>query len=397
MFLIDTQTHEAHELTVGATIGRDDSASIVLRDRTVSRQHALIEGNAMGFVLKDLGSRTGTFVDERRITSAPLTPGCIVRMGSVRLSVSDSPETTVSLDPRVAPLSKIEFRPAYAIDDPIALRNDYERLRMVFELTRAIDIQQNIDVILEKILTTAFRLLSAERGIIQLFECTGLARMSAQTRAGPVDDLSLSQTVIQEAIRDRKGLIVANAQTHTVFSRAESICADGVRSVMCVPMLYDETVLGVIQVDSQHATHAFDERDLVLFSVIASRAAVIIQDVATRAAVVEAKEAELIRHQRVLDQLPMAIVIITPEGMVNAANAAGRAALAALSVPDGAATMSLGGKSIESLRSMAPDTPTPLAVSSSGPTYMAHSTGPSDGETVLWLAAASSPSTPSPT
>lgn len=395
MFLIDTQTHEAYELTVGATIGRDDSASIVLRDRTVSRQHALIEADAVGFILKDLGSRAGTFVDERRITKEPLTPGCIVRMGSVRLSVSDSPETTVSLDPRVAPLSKIEFRPAHEIGDPIALRNDYERLRMVFELTRAIDIEQSIDLILERILTTAFRLLSAERGIIELFDCTGLARTSAQTRAGPVDDLTLSQTVIQEAIRDRRGLIVANAQTHTVFSRAESICADGVRSVMCVPMLYDDTTLGVIQVDSLHATHAFDERDLVLFSVIASRAAVIIKDVATRAAVVEAKNAELIRHKWVVDRLPVAIVTITSDGTVTAMNAAGRDALAAMSVPEGKAVSSLAGRSIESLRNLTPDTPTPLA-SPRGPTYMAHSTGQSEGETILWLEPTASQTTTRP-
>ena len=385
MFLIDAKTQRSFTLQPGATIGRDDSASIVLKDRTVSRRHAVVVEGPEGLMLNDLGSRAGTFVDGQRINSHHLIVGSEVGFGNVRLSVSENADVTVTLDPRVAPINKLEFRSAYDIIDPVVLRNDYERLRMVFELTRAIDIEQNIDRILELILTTAFRLLSAERGIIQLFEDSGFDKTSAHTRSGPVDDLSLSQTVIQEVVRDRKGLIVANAQAHTVFSRAESICVDAVRSVMCVPLIYEETVLGVIQVDSRHTTHAFDERDLVLLSTIASHSALIIKEVAARTATARAQQTMDLQRLALLERLSTGIIAVAVDGTATPANSAGRAALDALSVdgsaPTGAAAC------IDDLRGLSPQEERLVQAPSPGPSYLARCIESSDDGMVLVLQA----------
>ena len=64
------------------TVGRDPGNDIILRDPKVSRHHAEIVFERGFFVLHDLASANGTFVNGKRIRIAPLTHGVKVRMGN---------------------------------------------------------------------------------------------------------------------------------------------------------------------------------------------------------------------------------------------------------------------------------------------------------------------------
>jgi len=68
-----------------ATIGREVGNTIVLdRDSTVSRRHAVIEVAGGGYVLRDLGSSNGTFVNGARVSERPLQPGDEITLGATR-------------------------------------------------------------------------------------------------------------------------------------------------------------------------------------------------------------------------------------------------------------------------------------------------------------------------
>ena len=300
-------------------------------------------------MIRDLGSRQGTFVDGERVSTALLTPGVRVVIGAARFLVSSTVESTVSIDPRVVPLSDLEFAPAREIDNPLSLVSNYERLRVVYELGRATDIEQNLDRILHRTLLTAFKLLSAERGIIELFESTGLARTRSHTRSGPASDLELSKTVVREVIEGKKGLIIADAQGHSVFGRAESICIEGVRSVMCVPLIYQDEILGVFQVDTHTATHAFDARDLMLFSTIASRVAVSVKDVSVREKAANANKDGLVRAERILEQLSIGVAELDTQLRPTRVNPAAKAVIDACGEFDGECLQRLAGVSVADL------------------------------------------------
>jgi pSer/pThr/pTyr-binding forkhead associated (FHA) protein len=64
------------------TIGRDPGNDIILRDPKVSRHHAEIVFERGFFVLHDLASANGTYVNARRVRVAPLTHGAKLRMGN---------------------------------------------------------------------------------------------------------------------------------------------------------------------------------------------------------------------------------------------------------------------------------------------------------------------------
>lgn len=64
------------------TVGRDPGNDIILRDPKVSRHHAEIVFERGFFVLHDLASANGTFVNSKRVRVAPLTHGAKVRLGN---------------------------------------------------------------------------------------------------------------------------------------------------------------------------------------------------------------------------------------------------------------------------------------------------------------------------
>lgn len=64
------------------TIGRDDSADIVVANRNVSRQHARAEMRHDGrWVLTDLDSRQGSYVYGARATSVLIDTHTVVMLG----------------------------------------------------------------------------------------------------------------------------------------------------------------------------------------------------------------------------------------------------------------------------------------------------------------------------
>ena len=71
-------------LKANLLVGRDQDADIVIDDPTVSRKHAEIMRSNDGFVLLDLGSKNGTFVNERKIGRAgqSLKDGDEIRFGA---------------------------------------------------------------------------------------------------------------------------------------------------------------------------------------------------------------------------------------------------------------------------------------------------------------------------
>jgi hypothetical protein len=69
------------------TAGRHPDSTIFLDDVTVSRRHAEIVAGPDGYVVRDVGSLNGTYLNRERIEEAPLSGGDEVQIGKFKLVV----------------------------------------------------------------------------------------------------------------------------------------------------------------------------------------------------------------------------------------------------------------------------------------------------------------------
>ncbi len=111
------QGAEQHELGDGiVSVGRSDDNTIVVTDASVSRHHAQLTRTNEGYVLKDLGSANGTFVNNQRTVEQPLRDGDVVLFGRFKMTFSDPAEadagSTVLFDIHATPLTPPNQEPA---------------------------------------------------------------------------------------------------------------------------------------------------------------------------------------------------------------------------------------------------------------------------------------------
>jgi DNA-binding winged helix-turn-helix (wHTH) protein len=65
-------------------LGREGAGVTLLKSSTVSRRHAQLDIGADGSVIEDLGSKNGTYVNDRRVeTPTPVVDGDRLRVGSL--------------------------------------------------------------------------------------------------------------------------------------------------------------------------------------------------------------------------------------------------------------------------------------------------------------------------
>lgn len=88
---LESVSHEEGSLielpNLPATIGRSDESDVQLDDRWLSRQHCELDVRDGEVVLRDLGSKHGTFVNETPIDAAEVQPGDEIRVGLSRFVV----------------------------------------------------------------------------------------------------------------------------------------------------------------------------------------------------------------------------------------------------------------------------------------------------------------------
>ena len=77
-----------YRLTGALQIGRDASCDISLSDTYASQQHARISDRNGSWVIEDLGSTNGTYLNQRKVTvPTALAPGDSIRIGKTVLEV----------------------------------------------------------------------------------------------------------------------------------------------------------------------------------------------------------------------------------------------------------------------------------------------------------------------
>src|SRR5690606_36611326 len=116
---------------------------------------------------------------------------------------------------RVASRDEGRFLSEGNVEDERHLRQDYEKLRISYELNQAIGLEMDLEVLLDKILDKPFEIFPADRGVILLKEAESatLVPMVVKARGGEanIENVRISQTILSEIMEEKQGLLSSDA------------------------------------------------------------------------------------------------------------------------------------------------------------------------------------------
>jgi two-component system, NtrC family, sensor kinase len=301
------------------TIGRGQGAGLFLPDPQISRSHSLVERDETNYWVSDNGSHNGTYVNDIRLENRRvLRDGDLIRVGNTSIEASlpetatqtgrtamhiaedgDSLTTTVERNARdLAPPTIDALRSSEGILDGFHFTSvekvrtaddraielilaNARRFAILFHVSKSLQEANDIDRLLATMMDHVIKVCRAERGEIVLVnpQTEELVPVLSMDRQGKVGDtVNISRTVVKKVLNSRMAVISTDASSDPRLSSSDSIIMYGMRSIMCVPMISQEKVIGIVQVVSEKDFAAFGEDDLYLLTVIASLAAVSIQN-----------------------------------------------------------------------------------------------------------------------
>lgn len=121
MQLVSLDFEPTLTLNEGANVvGREQSCDIQLDDVNVSKQHCKIECHGSSYVVRDLGSTNGTFVNGERATRMSIDPGNVVRIGPFQYTFEVTTATEKSVSEKSAVTKKGRKKPSVFSENLVA-------------------------------------------------------------------------------------------------------------------------------------------------------------------------------------------------------------------------------------------------------------------------------------
>jgi len=246
------------------SIGRDPANSLCIDDALISRQHARIRQEPIGFSIADLNSRNGTFVNSVPVTARTLESGDRILIGdSLLLFVSDkdagAPENLVQFDetavlsPSIIRLHRDDSLYLNPLRVPALTERMAHDLKILLKIGAEINSTRGLEPLQRQLLEFIFDVVPADGGAILLLDSESketVSTFSWSRQRGVNAALVVSRQVVEKVIRDRTA-----AWSNTA------------PSILAVPLIVFDRLIGVIYLEA--AGRSFDEGHLQLLVAVA--------------------------------------------------------------------------------------------------------------------------------
>lgn len=277
------------------SIGREPSNQLWIPDPVLSRRHCLITSDGEHFFVRDLGSRNGTLVNGVPVEQQQLRPGDQITIGnSVLVFLLEEGEplllknpvefaNTARLDPSALPPGmpgSAQPPPENAAAGPQTSRsaNDLNALLRLATGIGGIPDQESLQW---QLLGFLFDVVPAQRGAVLL--CSRGEEFSSQVAwdrlLGPDHPVQVSRSVVQRVMQDRAGVVASNVPGSKVLGALKILSELQVSSLLCVPLVVGDKVLGAIYLDSKDPSQGFDESHLQVITAVAGIASLAFEKV----------------------------------------------------------------------------------------------------------------------
>lgn len=280
------------------------STDMPLTDYTVSRKHAELRPTGRGWAIEDSRSANGTYLNGKRLErSTRLKHGDQIRLGATLVVWDATEETALSGEVRSTLMSDLVDLDAdrnltdasiigsvTTADDSMILASPaaaeaVRSWRVMSALLDAVGAILSPQQLVERVLDLLFDEVPGDRALVLIRDersgkfDTQVMRQRDDKTAGKFRP---NKMIISHVIDRREGILCSNTTTDPRFKDGEKdhiASGVGLHSVICVPLVARESVLGIIYVESAMAAHIYTEEQLRLVAAIGQMAGLAIEDV----------------------------------------------------------------------------------------------------------------------
>ena len=181
-------------------------------------------------------------------------------------------------------------------------------LRTILDATARMDAGGSLEDLLGDMTASVIAITNAERSCVVLVENVVEMEVrvatSASGEARSVEIEDLSHTVIRRVLDSRSPLLLHDVYEDAELVERPSIASFELRSILCVPIVRQDTLYGVLYADNASAAGSFDSVDLEVLTLYAKQAAAALQtnqliaDVQTSLRDLKKMQAQLVRGER---------------------------------------------------------------------------------------------------
>jgi PAS domain S-box-containing protein len=198
----------------------------------------------------------------------------------------------------------------------------------VVKASQAVSSEIELDKLIKTLLRIAVEHAGAQRGLLILLPGNEPQISAEATTARGMVEVTLRQTavlpaelpesVLHYAIRTRESVILDDSLAQNPFSADEYICQKHARSILCVPLVKQAKLIGVLYLENNLAPHVFTPARISVLELLASQAAISLENARLYNDLGE-REA---RIRRLVDSNIIGIMIWDVEGRIIEANQA---------------------------------------------------------------------------
>ncbi|MEP6764660.1 MAG: FHA domain-containing protein, partial [Gemmatimonadaceae bacterium] len=261
-------------------LGRETTSDVPILDVGVSRRHAELCATEKGLEIRDLSSRNGTYINNKRIVDAVAHAGDHVTFGGVVLIftlLESAPKPIVEAAPARFDGSSTQVHerlmpsPSQAVD-AVAGRRLAALVSLAQRLGRLGDLQATLDRIVDDL----FEVFPADRVAVLLRQSDGtFDTRIARDRSGATIGRPVPRAIAQ-GVAERQVALITHDASVDLRTAGASVMMQSVRSALAAPLLGEgRDTLGVLYVDNLRDANAFTDADLdflVAYAGIASTA-----------------------------------------------------------------------------------------------------------------------------
>lgn len=287
-------------------IGRRSSADLQISSTDVSREHAEIVVDGDRYLLRDRGSRYGTFVNGEPVTERRLSHGDRIRLGR-----TDAVELVFLLD----------GAPTHVLRPTTTDAADLAQMAALMNGLRALGSGRVLDEVLTLVLDSALEVTRADRGFIMLAGAGGELEFKVARGKGhitlPGTSFETSTKIPREVFETGRGRIVGDLMEGSLAGVHDGTIAVGIRHVLCVPLRVaqpptgagadiEPRVIGVLYLDGRERSTMTSQVTLASLEAFATQAALAIES--ARLYGEAAEKARLERDLRIAAEIQRALL-----------------------------------------------------------------------------------------